>query len=533
MNINKKSILLVLLFTLAMIFSANAAFATDNTTENVTKNVTESNITLETDNNLTVSKAAVYSSYQVTSAETSANSLEDVAALWVWSTSLSSIDPEALEDAGYTDVFVFTPQDGTGITVINNFINKFSGTSIRIHPWISCFAYKGTWWKPHDTTRQNYVKNFISNIIDGCPGIAGIHLDYVRYGGTAYIYGVEFSTNTITNFVSDVRDLVKGKNSDLYLSAAVMPECSVNAYYYGQDYGKLSPYLDFMSPMIYKGNYNKDTTWIGTTTKWIVDHSSTLIVSGIMTYKSDSNPTPLPLSELQNDARIALANGSEGFALFRYGLIVANFAPKTLFVPTPTAGSPARNAINVPIDTIITTTFSEPIFAGTMQIELKNSAGTSIPIITAINGNVLTITPINLLVKATTYTIILHTGSVIDSDGNPNKYYTRPFTTDSTPPQAIAGSPARNAINVPIDKIITTTFNEPIKANNMWITLKTTTGTIIPITTTINNNILTITPTNTLQKATKYLIELHTGCISDEAGNPLKYYYRYFTTESV
>ncbi len=199
--------------------------------------------------------------------------------------------------------------------------------------------------------------------------------------------------------------------------------------------------------------------------------------------------------------------------------------------PKATAGSPASNAVNVPVDKVITTTFNEPIKAGNMWITLKTISGTIIPITTTINGNVLTINHATTLTKGTKYLIELHTGCISDFAGNPIKYYYRYFTTDGTPPTAIAASPARNAVNVPIDKVITTTFNEPIKAGNMWITLKTISGTIIPITTTINGNVLTINHATTLTKGTKYLIELHTGCISDFAGNPIKYYYRYFTTD--
>lgn len=534
-KIKKKSILLIsLLFTLAMIFSASTAFATENTSENGS----ESNLTLDNETNLTENSLTnegtnqVVSSYQAAGSPTTKSSLDEVAALWVWSTSLSSIDPSALEDAGYTDVFVYTTQDGKGITVLNQFLTKFSGTNIRVHAWISCFASGGQWWVAHNTTRQNYVKSLISDVIDGCPGIAGIHLDYVRYGGTAYKYGVTFSTNTITNFVSDVWDLVKAKNSDLFVSAAVMPECGSNAYYYGQDYGKLSPYLDFMTPMIYKGAYGQDTAWIGTTTNWIVQHSTTMIVSGIMTYQSDSNTTPLPLLELESDLRTALANGSQGFALFRYGLIIANFAPENIFAPTPTAGNPARNAVNVPVDVVINTTFSEVIQEGTMLIELVSSSGGAVPITTLINGNVLTVTPSELLVKGTKYTLILYAGSLTNADGNPIAYYSRSFTTDGTAPTATAGSPARNAVNVAVDKVITTTFSEPIKAGTMLIELVSSSGTVVPTTASISGNVLSVTPTELLVKGTKYTLILYAGSLTDDAGNSIAYYSRSFTTDS-
>jgi hypothetical protein len=199
-------------------------------------------------------------------------------------------------------------------------------------------------------------------------------------------------------------------------------------------------------------------------------------------------------------------------------------------VPKPTSGSPARNAVDVPVNKIITTTFSEPIKLGAGLIKLVSSSGVVISITKSVNGKILTITPTTLLKRATKYTLILAAGSVTDYAGNPIAAYSRPFTTDSTPPTAIAGSPARNAVGVYRDQVITTTFNEPIYAANMWITLKTASGTPVTIHPVINGKILYIYHTALLAASTKYLLELHTGCISDQAGNLLKYYYRYFTT---
>ena len=530
-NISKKSLLYIsLVFSMVIIFSANVGFATDNLTDNTTNSLSETDILSQNETGVAEKPALSNNTYKSSSSNAG---LENIAALWVWSTSYNSINPVALKKAGYTDIFVFTKHSNEGISQLNQFIKKFKGSGIRVHSWVSCFVnVNGKWIAAHDTTRQQSVRVFIHNIITTCPGVNGIHLDYVRYGGTAHKYGVTFSTNTINKFVSSVKNLVNSKNPNLLLSAAVMPECSVNEYYYGQSYAGLSPYLNFMTPMIYKGNYHKNTAWIGSTTKWIVEHSNTVIVTGLQAYRSDSKPTPLSPAELEGDAKIALSNGSKGFAMFRYGLLVSSFTPKKLFIPTPAAGSPARGAVNVPVDKIITTKFTEPIFPGNMLIELKNSAGKVIPITISISGNVLTMSPVNPLVRATTYKIIFHQGCLVDSELNPVAYYTRSFTTDNTPPKPVKGSPARNAVNVPINKIITTTFNEPIKPGTMNIQLKTNTGTNIPTTNTINGNTLTITPNNPLKRATKYTIILYAGSITDLAGNPITKYSRPFTTDN-
>ena len=100
--------------------------------------------------------------------------------------------------------------------------------------------------------------------------------------------------------------------------------------------------------------------------------------------------------------------------------------------PTATAGSPARNAVNVARNQPITTTFNEPIQWGTYHIELYEAATkTQVAIFTSIGGNILTITHA-LLKKATKYTITLYEGSVTDLIGNNIAIYSRSFTTGNT-----------------------------------------------------------------------------------------------------
>ena len=199
--------------------------------------------------------------------------------------------------------------------------------------------------------------------------------------------------------------------------------------------------------------------------------------------------------------------------------------------PKPKAGSPARNAMNVPLDTVITTTFNEPIKAGTMDILLKYGS-TPVSYTSSINDKVLTITPDSPLLKGTMYTLILKTGSLTDLAGNSIAYYSRPFTTDGTGPKAIAGSPARNGVNVPVDTVITTTFNENIFAGSGNILLVKKGGGQVAITTSINGKVLTVTPDSLLDKASTYTLVLEAGSLKDIAGNSIAPYSRSFTTDS-
>ena len=189
---------------------------------------------------------------------------------------------------------------------------------------------------------------------------------------------------------------------------------------------------------------------------------------------------------------------------------------------------PANNSINVPTNKVIKVTFNKPIKAGTMWIELKNSSRKLIHITTSITGNVLTITHKALLQNGK-YTLGLHTGSITDLDGNPLTIWGSSFTIYSTPPKVKTIDPANNSINVPTNKVIKVTFNKPIKAGTMWIELRNNSDTLIPVTASINGNILTIKHP-TLSKGVKYTMELHSRCITDLAGNPLKAWITKFTT---
>jgi len=184
-----------------------------------------------------------------------------------------------------------------------------------------------------DTSFNDALVNYIASLAKNYD-IDGIHLDYVRYPGTAYKHSG--GTDAITNFVKKVDETLYSISPKISISASLMPECSVNGYYYGQDYAELSKYLDFLVPMIYKGNYNKNTAWIGTTTKWIVEHSNKPVVAGLQIYESDSNVVKLPASEINQDIQSAISNGASGYALFRYGLIDKAFFHQTTTTPSTT-----------------------------------------------------------------------------------------------------------------------------------------------------------------------------------------------------
>ncbi|WJI10400.1 transglutaminase [Methanobacterium sp. CWC-01] len=461
--------------------------------------------------------------------------------IWIRSDDISLINGTALKNAGITDVFVKVSRVVAYQTTLNQLTQVkqlLLGTGIRVHAWVTCFLdANGNWVDPQNTTVQDEVLDFTSklassNLVDG------VHLDYVRYPGTAYLHSG--GTEAITQFVARVNTAVKTANSLVALSAALMPEGSVNAYYYGQDYSQLASYLDFLVPMIYKGNYGEDTDWIGDMTSYIVSQTNgTPVLVGLQTYISDSNLSTLSAAELGWDINEAAGNGASGYVLFRYGLIDSSYlaggdfdaAPDST-APIVSTVDPVNNAVNVAIDKVITVTYNEAIKTGTMWIELLTSSGASVPVTCAVSGNILTITPKTSLTSGIKYTLAIHTGAVKDLTGNQAAAKVTTFTTaqDKTAPVVKTVDPANNAVNVAVNKAITITYSETIKAGTMWIELLTSTGTNVPVTIAISGNKLTITPTSNLDNGIKYTLAIHTGAVKDLTGNQAAAKVSTFTT---
>ena len=239
---------------------------------------------------------------------------------------------------------------------------------------------------------------------------------------------------------------------------------------------------------------------------------------------------PLKLLEAETKYTLNLHNGCvTNYAGINLAHIAFVFTTSTEVAPTVSSIDPDNNAVNVAGDRVITVTFSESIKEGDMWIELY-SGGKVVPITSSISGNVLTINPTSPLTTGK-YTLNMHTGCVTDLAGNSLALYRSSFTVDSTPPIVSLIVPVNNSVKVPRDKLITVTFRESIKEGDMWIELYSG-GKMVPITSSISGNVLTINPVELLEAETKYTLGLHTGCVTDYAGNKVEPVAFFFTTIS-
>ncbi len=105
--------------------------------------------------------------------------------------------------------------------------------------------------------------------------------------------------------------------------------------------------------------------------------------------------------------------------------------------------------------------------------------------------------------------------AAIDAAGNWATTQTQIYTIDTVIPTVKVVDPINSASNVAVNKVITVTFSEPIKVCTGWIELKNNNGTTIPITWSINGNVLTINANSTLNHGVKYTLLIHTGSVTD------------------
>lgn len=227
---------------------------------------------------------------------------------WLFGADMNKVNLETLHKNGVTDIFLnYYAFTAHGESKVTSWIKK-AKNNINVHIWVQCF-YDGSWHNPKTTNLNAKLKEIKKYA--AIANVKGIHLDYLRYPGTAY--KTEGGADAITNFVKTVRK----QNPKTFLSCAVMPETECKKYY-GQDIDALAKTVDAIIPMQYKGNYKAGTDWLKSTTKFF--SAKAKIWSGLQSYKSDDNPTALSANEILTDAKTCLTTGAKGIVLFRYGL---------------------------------------------------------------------------------------------------------------------------------------------------------------------------------------------------------------------
>jgi uncharacterized lipoprotein YddW (UPF0748 family) len=321
-----------------ILISSGNVFAVENNslptnhqlTSNLSKVSTSTNLTDDNLNQTTNSTTDKRTETKAIQSELAAGSpsYNKAKGIWLLPQDVASLKIQSLKNAGITDIFILCNSGGkVSYSTLKKLLSKTKGSGIRVHAWLSCFHINGKWVDPKSSQGAKLSASLLKTIstITRNYAVAGIHLDYVRYPGDAYKH--PGGSEAIILFVKKVKITVKSIKPKVAVSAALMPECSKNNRYYGQDYQKLSQHLDFLVPMIFQGNYGEDSKWIQKTTSYISQHSGNKpLLVGIQTYQIKSGKVQkFSVQSLKNQINAAKKGGADGYVLFRWGLIDSRF----------------------------------------------------------------------------------------------------------------------------------------------------------------------------------------------------------------
>ena len=282
--------------------------------------------------------------------------------IWMWTSHYNDLvyppNFQNLAQNGIGHVLLNEGTNGSGITnlgetAFQRVLELAAGAGIKVHIWFQCFYNSGGWVNPilRDPPRLNQAhvdglveraKKYASNEL-----ISGIHLDYIRFPGTAPSNNFSEITavQAVTETCRQLNVAVKAINPNIKMSAAVMNERSSNATYYGQDTRQMSQWIDILMPMVYRyywssGARDHGNGWVQDVSKWFVDefmaggYPEREVWVGIQTYTvqgaNDSPVSRLSADQLRYDCTAALRsnaglngtkNGATGIILFRYDLV--------------------------------------------------------------------------------------------------------------------------------------------------------------------------------------------------------------------
>jgi|GEM_PF-951197 len=131
--------------------------------------------------------------------------------------------------------------------------------------------------------------------------------------------------------------------------------------------------------------------------------------------------------------------------------------------------TPAPSATDVPVESVLVVTMSEPLFCPTVQgagcevTLVRDSSGWEMPGETGIVGSGVYFTPVVPLMESTGYTATVR--GFVDSCGAPMAAYTWTFATEAIPPEVLTTAPLPGATCVAWDTVLLVTFTEDVNSS--------------------------------------------------------------------
>ena len=261
-------------------------------------------------------------------------------AIWLWSShSAEWIENDGaimkrMKELGYDHVLLnFSAfETASKIKTTTKFLEMAAQTGIMVHVWMQAF-YQGGWVSPVIDAENRYDQALFDKIVAEAKsyvedyGAQGIHLDYIRFGGTAYKHNPSAeitAVGAVNECCRQVREGIDAVGDNIVLSAAMMAESSA-AYYYGQNPAQMGKYVDVFMPMIYRyhayGVKDSDAT-CRTRSRLFTTVTDRPVWAGITTYEYEGESVKsLPAERIREDADL-FANDTDcsGLVLFRYAL---------------------------------------------------------------------------------------------------------------------------------------------------------------------------------------------------------------------
>ena len=210
------------------------------------------------------------------------------------------------------------------------FLDECEKLGINVHCWMQCF-YKGGWVSPVDDENKCYREDLYADIREHAKaylenfGVKGLHLDYIRFGGTASKHNINADVNSVgavNRCCRELREIADSYGEGLVMSAALMPEPNTE-YAYGQNPAQMGEYIHVLMPMEYRYSYGWNDARCKSLTDWFCDHSGGAQVwAGITTYTGNdsSGVKGMDAESLRRDIDIFMDSKADGLVLFRYGL---------------------------------------------------------------------------------------------------------------------------------------------------------------------------------------------------------------------
>ena len=200
---------------------------------------------------------------------------------------------------------------------------------LAVHVWLQAF-YDGDWISPIDDENKSFREDIYERIRNEATqyletwGVKGVHLDYIRFGGTAskHNWSMEVnSVNAVNRCCREIREICDSYDEGLVTSAALMPEPN-SSQYYGQKPADMAKYIHILMPMIYRyGSYNFSDTSFKERSDYYAEQAAKgggVSWSGIQTY--DASTKGMSAEALRRDIDLMAQTKASGVVLFRYQL---------------------------------------------------------------------------------------------------------------------------------------------------------------------------------------------------------------------